>query len=169
MGVDVVPGRRQGLTLGQVRPALLEAEQLPDRRVLGRGVEAAPEDREQRDEVVAVPVAVDVGLADPDPRATAELLPERLGATDVDEHGRPGSVAEAAPAAAREPEHDLAALDALERLQHEPLRQAPEHAHGRSDPLPGTNGGRRWNGARFSQSRAACQWMRATTVAGISG
>ena len=33
-------------------------------------------------------------------------------------------------------------------------------------PLPGTNGGLRWNGTRFSQSRSACQWMSADHLDG---
>ena len=42
-------------------------------------------------------------------------------------------------------------------------------AHARIDPFPGTNGGLRWNGTRFSQSLSACQWMRPITCIGIAG
>ena len=57
---------------------------------------------------------------------------------------------------------------AAARGRNRPER-ALDRAHRFTDPSPGTNGGLRWKGTRFSQRRSACQWMSAVTCTGMSG
>ena len=63
----------------------------------GDGLEVAAEQREEADEVLAVPVAVDVRLADADAGACTELVPEGVGTAELDEDRRPAAVTEASP------------------------------------------------------------------------
>ena len=102
-----------------------------------------PISEKQPDEVVAVPVAVDVGLAEADPGARSELAPEGLGPTELDEDGRAGSVAEAATAPVGIAQDDLAPLERLERAKREPPRDVGCEPHRFTEPRPGTNGGLR--------------------------
>ncbi len=88
--------------------------------------------------------------------------------------------AEAAHVAAGELDLERASLEAGERaLEHggcSALEQAVAggdglgaHAHVRTLPSPGTNGGLWWNGTRLSQSRSASKWMSAITCSGCNG
>ncbi len=133
------------------------------------GVEVAAEQREEPDEVVAVPVAVDVRLAEADARAPRDLAPESGGAPHVHDERRAVAVAEAAAAPVGIAQHEGAAPQAAQRPEGQALGDAGGGAHRFTVPLPGTNGGLRKKRAPLRRSRAACQWMRATTTAGITG
>ena len=111
--------------------------------MLRRRLEVAADQREQPDEVVAVPVAVDVRLAEADPRPRSELPPERVRAPELDEDRRPVSVAEATPATVGVAQDDLPALERRERAEGEPAGDVGRDPHGRTDPCPGTSGGLR--------------------------
>ncbi len=169
MRVDVVARPVEGLPAGQVRPECLQLlEPLPEGMVLG-SVEAPTEEREQPRQIGAVPVAVDVGLAEPDPGPAAELLPHHVGPHEVDHDLGALPVPEPATAPVGIAQHDAASCHRLEGAEDEPPRGGAEDRHRRVVPFPGTNGGFEKKGTRFAHSRAACRWMRATTVAGITG
>ena len=127
------------------------------------------EQLEEADEIVAVPLTGGVGLAE------AELaggLPTagRAAVVDVDVDGGAGAEAplgsvgkadlessslEVGELVAEYPEGD--AVD--ERRPRSGSRTKPglNRAHGRTEPLPGTNGGLWWNGTRLSHSSSACR------------
>ena len=136
---------------------------------------------EERDEIVGLPLARGEGLAEPELPSRGDAREERPVA-DLERHRCPR--AEAAARAVGEDDLERAALEVGERaLEHGdrgPLEQPAararlgsqrplERAHPRTEPSPATNGGLRWNGTRFSQSRSASQWMSAITWSGISG
>src|SRR5581483_6205883 len=142
-----------------------------------RGVGVPEQELEEPDEVVGVPLARRVRLAEAD--LAAGRQPAEEGAV-VDLEAHAGPAAEAARGAVGEHDLEGAALEpgerALEDRGGDSLQQAAagvrldtESAHGRADPSPGVNAGLWWNGTRFSQRRSACQWMSAVTWRGISG
>ena len=109
--------------------------------MLGRRLEIAADEREQADEVAAVPVAVDIGLAEADARARAELCPERVRPPDVDDDRRACAVAEAPAPPVRVTQDDLAPLKRIERTKRESPGDAWGEAHRFTEPRPATKGG----------------------------
>ena len=144
----------------------------------------AEQQLEERHQVVAVPFACRVRLADPDLPASRDAA-EEPRVVDRHRDRRPG--AEPALGSARKSHHERPSVEVrestLEDAEGRPLEQAHpagarrpaqralvgRAAHTRSEPLPGTNGGLWWNGTRLSQRRRACQWMSEITCTGISG
>ena len=146
-------------------------------RARAPGLEVAHDQGDQAGQVVGVPVARRVGLAEAEAGGAREPAEEVVrGDGDDDRVSGPGPV----HAPALEPQLHRAVLDVAERPQSHPLREAgPDPAPGKglaqhlghrlTDPSPGTNGGLWTNGTRLSQSRAAWRWIRAVTCSGISG
>lgn len=137
--------------------------------IAGEPVEIPREELEERDEIVGIPVAVYIRLAEADPRPQRKLPPEIVRAMQVDDHPWPQPVTEPAAAAVRMAENDLPAPEAAEGLEGDPSRNASGHSHGLTVPRPGTKGGLAKYGTRLSASRAAWRWMSEITLAGISG
>ena len=141
------------------------------------GLEVAHDERDQAGEVVGVPVAGGVGLAEAEAGRAREPAEDVVrGDGDDDRVARPGPV----HAPAREPQLERAVLEVVERADRRALGEAgpdpapggklAQHlAHRLTDPSPGTNGGLWKNGTRFSQSLAAWRWIRTVTRSGISG
>ena len=137
--------------------------------------------RDERREVVGVPLAGRVGLSEPD-RATARHAAEEAVAPDLDRGLLAGS--EMTERAVRKTNLERARLEprqrALQQRYRDPLEDPAarrgsraerplEGAHRRTEPSPGTNGGLRWNGTRFANSLSACQWISVVTCSGMSG
>src|SRR3954453_16823283 len=144
---------------------------------VGGGVGVAQQQLEEGDEVVAIPLAGGVRLAEPELAARGEPTEERRV---VDREGPRSAGAEAPHPAVRKLDLEGAALEPRERpLEHArgsaleraaaQRRRLRADAHVRTLPCPGTNGGLRWNGTRFSQSRSAWKWISAVTCSGWSG
>ena len=143
MRVDVVLRRRERLPWPAVGAQFLKPVEPLQGRVRGLRLEVAADQREEPDEVVAVPVAVDVGLAEADPGTGSELAPEGLRTAELDDHGRAGSVPEAASTAVGIAQHDLAPLERCEGTEREPPCDVGREPHRFTEPRPGTNGGLR--------------------------
>ena len=181
---DVAARAKEAVPPVQAWPRLEEPS--PARVSVG-GRRRIPEQQlEQRDEVVAVPFARRIRLAD------AELPPRRDPPEEgvvVDRQVGDRAAPEAPDLASGEPHLERPALepheraiedrhrDPLEERQSRGLWRAAEGALGAvercsfaaTEPSPGTNAGLRWNGTRLSQSLSACQWISATTRNGIRG
>ena len=132
-------------------------------------------------EVVRRPLACLVRLSERELRPRRDA-PEEPRVADL-EHLL-GARAEAPLRAVRQTDDERSALDTgkhpLEQGDGdapetaEPCRgrrsqRALERAHGRSDPLPGSNGGLWWNGTPRRYSFSACQWISESTCSGITG
>ena len=174
MVLDVRPGLAQALPRGEVGAVAVEP---CEARAGAPRLEVAHDERDQAGQVVGVPVAGGVGLAEAEAgraREPAEDVVRRDG--DDDRIAPPGAV----HAPAREAQLERAVLDVVERPDCGALGEAgsdpapggklAQHlGHRFTDPSPGTNGGLWKNGTRFSQSRAAWRWISAVTCSGISG
>ena len=177
---DVAACAQEAVASVQPRPRLEQAA--PAGVPLGGRCGVAEQELEQPDEVVAVPFARRVRLADPELAARRDPAEERV----VVDRQRLGCAAPEPPhAAAWQPNFEHPALEVLERTLENRDRDALEQrrpcglgstaktpfdaAHLFTEPWPGTKAGLRWNGTRFSQSRSACQWIRRTTRIGIRG
>ena len=156
--LDVRPGLAQPLPTRDVGAVAVEPGKA---RARAPGLEVAHDERDQAGEVVGVPVARGVGLAEAEAgraRDAAEDVVRRDG--DDDRVARPGPM----DVPAREAQLQCAVLDPAERPDRSALGEAgPDPAaggklaqylgHRFTDPSPGTNGGLWKNGTRFSQSR----------------
>ena len=174
MVLDVRPGLAEALPRGDVGAVAVEPR---EPRAGAPGLEVAHDERDQAGQVVGVPVAGCVRLAEAEAGGACEPAEDLVrGDGDDDRVSRPGPV----HAPAREPQLQRAVLDLAERPDRRALGEAgPDPAPGRelaqhlghrlTDPSPGTNGGLWKNGTRLSQSRAAWRWIRAVTCSGISG
>jgi len=137
-------------------------------------IRIAEQQLEERDEVVRVPLARGVGLAQAELAARREP-PEERSVVDLEAHRSP--VPEAPRSTAGKLDLEGAALEVVERALQDGDRRSLEDAaagrdglgsntHGRTLPIPGTNGGLRWNGTRLRQRRSASKWMSAITWSG---
>ncbi len=159
----------------EARPELEEAAHAG---VAGGGaVGVSDEQLEERDEVVRIPFARGVRLAEAE-LAARRQAPEERGVVDLEADPRTG--AEAARGATRQRHLEGAAVETLEGALQQSRCRALERAaaersrfgadaHRRTLPSPGTNGGLWWNGTRFSQSRSASKWISVVTCSGCSG
>ena len=171
----------------QGRPQLLQAGERRERLAPRGPVGVSDQELEECRQVVGLPVAGDVAVAEAD-LAPGRDPPEEVLAHDCRSDRRAGRrVAEPPPRSVREREQEQAAAKLLERPEDrrsgEPLepgawrrRGTPNRGgrpgrrgHTRTEPRPGTNGGLWWNGTRFASSFNACQWMSPVTRAVSSG
>ena len=139
------------------------------------------EERDERREVVNVPLARRVGLTEPH-RATGGHAPEEPVALDL--QGDRFTRSEVTDRAVGKANLERARLEpcqrALQQRDRDPLEDPAarwrslaerplDGAHRRTEPSPGTKGGLRWNGTRFANSLSACQWISVVTCSGMSG
>ena len=141
------------------------------------GLEVAHDERDQAGQVVGVPVAGGVRLAEAETWGAGEPAEDVVRRNGHDDGvARPGAI----HAPAREPQLERAVLEPAESPDRRALGDAStdpaacgkltQHlGHRFTDPSPGTNVGLWKNGTRFSQSLAACTWIRTVTCSGISG
>ena len=160
MVLDVRPSLAQALPRGDVGAVAVEPREA---RAGAPRLEVANDERDQAGQVVGVPVAGRVGLAEAEAGRAREPAEDVVrGDGDHDRIARSGPV----HAPAGEPQLQRAVLDPAERPDRSSLGEtgpdaAPggklaEHlGHRLTDPSPGTNGGLWKNGTRFSQSLAA--------------
>src|SRR5579884_1353300 len=144
---------------------------------LSRRLRVAQEQLEESDEVVGVPLPGGVRLPEAELAASGDPVEE--GAV-VDHQPHRCAGAEAAERPTRQLDLERSALESgegtLEQGHGRALEEAAAtcdgrgpHAHGRTLPCPGTNGGLWWNGTRFCHSRSASKWIRAMICSGCSG
>src|SRR5690349_2503667 len=107
-------------------------------------LEVAADQREQPHEVGAIPVAVDVRLAETDARSPPDLGPEGVGPAELDDDRGACAIAEAPAPPVGVAKDDLPSLHGSEGPEREPSGNTGRDARHRStEPRPGTKGGLR--------------------------
>ena len=162
MVADVSTGGEQARTAVEARPQLGEAAQV--RMARRRSLAVSDQQPEQPGQVVGVPLAGLVRLAQPEPRPGREPAEEPLV---VDRHPNLGPRAERHLGAVGQANAKRPALeplqDSLERPHGEAVHERDAggrlpakdvDGHVRTDPFPGSKGGFLWNGTRFRKSLA---------------